>query len=178
MEALPSVSSSDEFQRFVLQNEKVVVFFWAHWSEPCKVLDGVIAELRKSSGDLKWMKVEAEAVSDVSGHLRITAVPTFVFLTKGDEIDRLEGFDPAALYEKVSKHATSTVETLDDRLKTLVSAHPVMIFMKGSPDAPRCGFSRKVVDALRQIQVPFGSFDILTDEEVRVYHSLHTLRCQ
>lgn len=37
----------------------------------------------------------------------------------------------------------------------------VMLFMKGSPDAPRCGFSRKVVDALRAQAIPFGSFDIL-----------------
>jgi len=38
---------------------------------------------------------------------------------------------------------------------------------QGNPDAPRCGFSQKVVSALRSIKVPFNSFDILTDEEVR-----------
>ncbi|XP_061349391.1 monothiol glutaredoxin-S17 [Gastrolobium bilobum] len=58
-------------------------------------------------------------------------------------------------------------ETLQDRLKKLVASSPVMLFMKGTPDAPRCGFSSKVVDALRQEGVSFGSFDILTDEEVR-----------
>jgi hypothetical protein len=33
--------------------------------------------------------------------------------------------------------------------------------MKGTPDAPRCGFSRKVVDALQSDSIPFASFDIL-----------------
>ncbi|KAK9085245.1 hypothetical protein Sjap_025656 [Stephania japonica] len=58
-------------------------------------------------------------------------------------------------------------ETLEDRLKNLVSSSPTMLFMKGTPDAPRCGFSSKVVNALREEGVDFGSFDILSDEEVR-----------
>ncbi|RDY13558.1 Monothiol glutaredoxin-S17, partial [Mucuna pruriens] len=58
-------------------------------------------------------------------------------------------------------------ETIQDRLKKLIASSPVMLFMKGTPDAPRCGFSSKVVDALRQEGVSFGSFDILSDEEVR-----------
>lgn len=58
-------------------------------------------------------------------------------------------------------------ETLDDRLKNLINSAPTMLFMKGTPDAPRCGFSSKIVDALRAENVSFGSFDILTDEEVR-----------
>jgi glutaredoxin-related protein len=39
--------------------------------------------------------------------------------------------------------------------------------MKGSPDQPRCGFSRKIVGLLRDEKVEFKSFDILTDESVR-----------
>ncbi|XWS19587.1 hypothetical protein CRYUN_Cryun31cG0028300 [Craigia yunnanensis] len=58
-------------------------------------------------------------------------------------------------------------ETPDDRLRKLISSSPVILFMKGTPDAPRCGFSSKVVNALREEGVSFGSFDILTDDEVR-----------
>ncbi|KAE8719946.1 Monothiol glutaredoxin-S11 [Hibiscus syriacus] len=58
-------------------------------------------------------------------------------------------------------------ETLEDRLRSLISSSPVMLFMKGTPDAPRCGFSSKVVNALKDEGVSFGSFDILTDDEVR-----------
>lgn len=39
--------------------------------------------------------------------------------------------------------------------------------MKGSPDAPRCGFSRKIVNLLNEQGVQFASFDILQDEAVR-----------
>ncbi|KAF8031272.1 hypothetical protein BT93_D0466 [Corymbia citriodora subsp. variegata] len=58
-------------------------------------------------------------------------------------------------------------ENLEDHLRKLISSSPVMLFMKGTPDAPRCGFSSKVVNALKEEGVAFGSFDILTDEEVR-----------
>ena len=39
--------------------------------------------------------------------------------------------------------------------------------MKGNPDAPRCGFSRKIVGVLRDQNVSFSHFDILSDEAVR-----------
>lgn len=53
------------------------------------------------------------------------------------------------------------------QLEALVQQQPVMLFMKGSPETPRCGFSRKVVDALSSTGVGFGTFDILSDEFVR-----------
>ena len=43
----------------------------------------------------------------------------------------------------------------------------VVLFMKGNPDAPRCGFSRRIVALLRDQNVTFSHFDILTDESVR-----------
>lgn len=58
-------------------------------------------------------------------------------------------------------------QTLEDRLMKLITSSPVMLFMKGTPDAPKCGFSSKVVNALNEEGVEFGSFDILSDEEVR-----------
>ena len=42
-----------------------------------------------------------------------------------------------------------------------------MIFMKGVPSAPRCGFSKKICAILDSYNAPYGAFDVLTDEEVR-----------
>ena len=39
--------------------------------------------------------------------------------------------------------------------------------MKGSPAAPRCGFSRQITEILSLNNIPYASFDILTDENVR-----------
>lgn len=59
------------------------------------------------------------------------------------------------------------MQDLNVRLKELVNAAPVMLFMKGTPDEPRCGFSRKIVGLLNEQEVKFSSFDILADSDVR-----------
>mmetsp|Transcript_15467 Transcript_15467/g.28397 ORF Transcript_15467/g.28397 Transcript_15467/m.28397 type:complete len:196 (-) Transcript_15467:42-629(-) len=57
--------------------------------------------------------------------------------------------------------------TLEDRLKSIINKAPVTLFMKGNPDGPRCGFSRKIVELLNANSIKFDYFDILSDEEVR-----------
>lgn len=69
---------------------------------------------------------------------------------------------PAAPTEKAE-----SAEDLSRRCRDLMSQAPVVLFMKGAPDAPRCGFSRKIVALLRDQGVPFAHFDILSDEAVR-----------
>ena len=66
----------------------------------------------------------------------------------------------------MSSNAEST-EALNARLTELVKAAPVMLFMKGTPSAPQCGFSRQLVGLLREMGVRYGFFNILADEEVR-----------
>eukprot|EP00440_Ansanella_granifera_P042224 gb/GFBE01045772.1/.p1 GENE.gb/GFBE01045772.1/~~gb/GFBE01045772.1/.p1 ORF type:complete len:333 (+),score=94.91 gb/GFBE01045772.1/:1-999(+) len=56
---------------------------------------------------------------------------------------------------------------LQERLKDLINQADVMLFMKGDPDQPRCGFSGKIVGILNEHNIKFETFDILTDEEVR-----------
>lgn len=56
---------------------------------------------------------------------------------------------------------------LKSRLEKLVNAAPVMLFMKGSPEMPQCGFSANVCKILNQLGVSYSSFDILSDMEVR-----------
>ncbi|OXV05996.1 hypothetical protein Egran_06239 [Elaphomyces granulatus] len=60
-----------------------------------------------------------------------------------------------------------TKEALFTRLAELVKAAPVMLFMKGTPSAPQCGFSRKLVSILRERNVKYGFFNILADDDVR-----------
>ncbi|KAK2798473.1 hypothetical protein FQN50_008833 [Emmonsiellopsis sp. PD_5] len=66
-----------------------------------------------------------------------------------------------------SEPAPPTKEELFARLEELVKAAPVMLFMKGTPSAPQCGFSRQLVGILRENGVKYGFFNILADEDVR-----------
>jgi len=48
-----------------------------------------------------------------------------------------------------------------------VDAHPIVLFMKGSANAPQCGFSAATVDALRQLGVPFETRNVVVDPVLR-----------
>jgi Grx4 family monothiol glutaredoxin len=64
--------------------------------------------------------------------------------------------------------ATDASETaLNNKLSALVNRHKVMLFMKGIPSSPRCGFSRQIVEILDSYNVSYDAFNILEDEEVR-----------
>lgn len=54
-----------------------------------------------------------------------------------------------------------------DQIKDLISKNPVMLFMKGSPGQPQCGFSARVIQILDFLKVKYESFDVLSDEGVR-----------
>ena len=56
---------------------------------------------------------------------------------------------------------------LKSRLDGMVGKADIVIFMKGVPAAPRCGFSNAVCQILRMHDVPFESHDVLADEEIR-----------
>ena len=48
-----------------------------------------------------------------------------------------------------------------------ISTYPVMLYMKGNPEAPQCGFSSKAVQILQAVGVEFASRDVLQDPELR-----------
>ena len=54
-----------------------------------------------------------------------------------------------------------------EQISKLITDHPVMLFMKGSPDQPQCGFSARVVQILDFLKVKYDTFDVLSDEAVR-----------
>jgi monothiol glutaredoxin len=54
-----------------------------------------------------------------------------------------------------------------ERIKDIVGGNDVVLFMKGVPAAPQCGFSAAVVQILSQLAVPFKSVDVLADQAIR-----------
>ncbi len=54
-----------------------------------------------------------------------------------------------------------TQPTITDQVREIIRDNPVVLFMKGSPDAPRCGFSMRVVGVLEQLGVEYGAVDVL-----------------
>ncbi len=57
--------------------------------------------------------------------------------------------------------------TVHDRIQQEITDTPVVLFMKGSPVFPQCGFSAAVVQILSQLGVKFKGVDVLSDPQVR-----------
>lgn len=53
------------------------------------------------------------------------------------------------------------------RIEDLIASSPVFVFMKGNKLMPQCGFSNNVVQILSALAVPFETFDVLADMEIR-----------
>jgi monothiol glutaredoxin len=60
-----------------------------------------------------------------------------------------------------------TDATVIERIKQDITANPVVLYMKGTPVFPQCGFSAAVVQILTQLGVKFKGIDVLSDPSIR-----------
>lgn len=56
---------------------------------------------------------------------------------------------------------------IEQEIKEQISSNPILLYMKGSPDSPQCGFSSKATQLLISCGKPFSFVDILSNPEVR-----------
>ncbi|KAI8587960.1 thioredoxin-like protein [Geranomyces variabilis] len=188
------VTSDEHFDRLLADRSVSALNFWASWAEPCKDMNEVFEELSRKYPAISFIKLEAENYPDVSEKYEIAAVPTFIIVKNGAIATRIEGANAPALtaaVEKYAKLATGPTSSssnstptpngpsseqqspeqqhkaLRARLDELVKSNQVMVFIKGTPQQPRCGFSRQLVDLLGGVNVKYGSFNILADDAVR-----------
>ena len=58
-------------------------------------------------------------------------------------------------------------EEIKKKIETQISNNDVCLFMKGTPDAPQCGFSMAVTNIMKVLEVDFVSINVLEDQEIR-----------
>jgi Grx4 family monothiol glutaredoxin len=142
-----------------------------------------------------WVSLNAEDLSEISEMYDVTAVPFLVLLRNGQVLETVSGSSAVKVRAAIESHASKSAaplsngngavsqenttqvkepqdpakekEELFKRLGELVKAARVMLFMKGTPSNPQCGFSRQMVGILRENSVKYGFFNILADDEVR-----------
>lgn len=84
----------------------------------------------------------------------------------GNHIGNTEKFKEWITQNPSEKPKTEE-EILNEKLRALVNKDKIVLFLKGTPDMPVCGFSQRVVDVLSQYNIPYGHFNILEDVSVR-----------
>jgi monothiol glutaredoxin len=78
-------------------------------------------------------------------------------------------FDPIPMLSSEPEPAPAAEESspIRDAIAEAIAEHKVILFMKGTPDAPACGFSARTVAILQSLEVPFAAVDVLPDPRIR-----------
>lgn len=177
------------------QADTVAALFWAEWAEGSKASIETLDALSEEYEDqVEFVSIDATKNAELSKHFDVAQLPSLLFFTKSDKallatliaptadviveavekiieegIMSLEGVEQSA--QKISLNDIPMVkqedplEALNARLKKLINKTRMVLFMKGSPDAAQCGFSRTMVAALEKYD--YSHFDILSDDGVR-----------
>merc|ERR1712209_301600 len=178
---IQNIEEKKKFDEIVRVPNLTVVHFWAPWATQCEPMDEAMKILAEEEPDLKsvnFLRVEAEEQAEISMRLEVAAVPTFIFFNQGKLLKRIEGAKAADVTKSVKalaklgnsapqKPASESESELNERLKKLINSAPVLLFMKGNPGRPQCGFSRQTVELLATIDAKYETFDIFSDEAVR-----------
>lgn len=173
----------------------IALYFNTPWAAPCVQIKPVFEQLAEQNPQVSFLSINADEHPDISELFEVSAVPYFVLIRDDTILKEISGADPKEFVEAldelqggqggqtiqtaqqtapitaqppfVEEAEEESPEALDARLKQLTEASPVMLFMKGTPASPQCGFSRQLVAILREHSVRFGFFDILKDDSVR-----------
>lgn len=91
------IKSAEELQSILSSNPRVVVDFFADWCGPCKHIAPQLDALAAKHSNVRFCKVDVDALQDVAALYRIEAMPTLVFLSNGREVKRVRGADMGAI---------------------------------------------------------------------------------
>jgi len=151
-----------------LLEPSIVLFLKGNRTTPkCKFSRAMLEILDKENIEFEPVNVLAD--DDVrEGLKKHSNWPTYPQLySNGDLVGGVDVVRELHETGKLREELGLTEVNLDDRLRELINQEKVMLFMKGNPQAPRCGFSTKIVDVLNENGIKYGSFDILSDDDVR-----------
>ncbi|CAA3002626.1 thioredoxin H-type 1-like [Olea europaea var. sylvestris] len=98
----------ENFNKGIETKKLVVIDFTASWCGPCRVISPIFAEIAKKTPHVIFLKVDVDELRDVAEEFNVEAMPTFLFLKDGKEVDRVVGARKENLQDAIDKHATVT----------------------------------------------------------------------
>ncbi|CAI5450825.1 unnamed protein product [Caenorhabditis angaria] len=180
---ISEIKTGEQVAEFIKDPSPAVLHFYANWAPSCEQVNALIDDFVEDSNlAIRTAFIDAEGLPGITLNFKVTAAPTLIYFSNGKEVGRVDGFLPTEIKEKalntVTRYSTAApfADNVDEealkkalflRIEKLTKKSPVMLFMKGDPSQPKCGFSRTIVGLLQSKNIEFDSFDILSDDSVR-----------
>ena len=101
--------TKDTFEETVLNNDTVLIDFWAEWCGPCRSFAPVYEKLSEEHPDIVFAKVDTEAEQELAGHFQIRSIPTLMAFRESIGVFS----QPGALPEDVLADLISQITALD-----------------------------------------------------------------
>ncbi|KFK40858.1 hypothetical protein AALP_AA2G050700 [Arabis alpina] len=84
--------------------ELLVIDFTAAWCGPCKAMEPRVKEIVSRYPEVVFARVDVDRLMDVAETYKANTLPAFVFVKRGEEVDRVVGAKPDELVNKIEKH--------------------------------------------------------------------------
>lgn len=181
----------DEFLRSPSTLEKLfLVHIELEQTPVCKTINEALLAISRDEQfrqQVQVCRLNADHFGDLLTRENVTAAPTVLFYYQTRIIDRVVGFNQSDLIQKLKNHTGKlgqlpkqlpTKSELDisteNKIQRLLQSSPIILFMKGTPTDPQCGFSRQACHLLDEHRIAFDHFDVLSDSSLREQLKKHS----
>ncbi|CAI2296400.1 unnamed protein product [Caenorhabditis sp. 36 PRJEB53466] len=89
-------------------NRLIIVDFFAHWCGPCRIVSPAFEQMSAEFGNATFLKVNVDEARDIAARYAISAMPTFVFIKNGRQVESVRGANVSAIRAAIEKHYSST----------------------------------------------------------------------
>ncbi|XP_043723549.1 thioredoxin H2-like [Telopea speciosissima] len=97
------------FDAYNTSSNLLVIDFSATWCGPCKLIEPAIVEMANKYTDVEFVKIDVDELVDVAQEFGVQAMPTFILIKEGKEVDKVVGAKKDELEKKIIKHRPSAL---------------------------------------------------------------------
>jgi glutaredoxin-related protein len=186
---VPQLTSQREFDEYInsslIINKLLLVHIELEQILVCKTVNEALLAISRDPEFMQQLaicRLNADHFYDLLNAQSVNAAPTVLFYHRTKVIDRVDGFNQSDLLKKIKFHINtigvvqtteiksdngSPLYNVENKIKQLLDSSPIILFMKGTPASPQCGFSRQACHLLDEHKIKYDYFDVLADQNVR-----------